>query len=457
MGGYDQTLTESTIRDAWEASIEAGVVLFDTAEVYGGGESERIIGRLLAADPGARDRVVIASKFMPSPWKLERALRLALGGTALAAQRLGVDSIDLYQIHGPISLRSHDALAERARRRPGRGTGQGGRRLQLLGQGDPRHGRRAAQARTAAGQQPGRVLPAAHHAATCRAPRLLPGARRRPAGLLAHRAGSPDRQVLGGQPAAREPHASRPTPWRRWTPSWPSCAASGRPTAAAPRARSRWPGSSPRARCRSRVPRTGPRREQNAGALGWRMTDDEVARLDAAAPLRQAGDPPARSGNTADTGGTVFEVIAALFDAGLPPLRGSQLFSHPVRLRPGGDDRRGPGAVPVGRAAQQRAPPAPPVVGRQDRGLDRRALSTTGVAIFSFVGVYDGELFWDHMVQHLLLIMVAAPLFAIASPIELAWRATTRHGPPRRHRGPALAAWPSSSSTPPSPSCSTPC
>ena len=53
------------------------------------------------------------------------------------------------------------------------------------------------------------------------------------------------------------------------------------------------------------------------------------------------------------------------------------------------------------------------------------ALFTTGVAIFSFVGVYDGELFWDHMVQHLLLIMVAAPLFAIASPLDLAWRSTT--------------------------------
>ena len=53
------------------------------------------------------------------------------------------------------------------------------------------------------------------------------------------------------------------------------------------------------------------------------------------------------------------------------------------------------------------------------------ALVTTGFAIFSFVGVYDGELFWDHMVQHLLLIMVAAPLYAIASPLELAWRATS--------------------------------
>ncbi len=50
------------------------------------------------------------------------------------------------------------------------------------------------------------------------------------------------------------------------------------------------------------------------------------------------------------------------------------------------------------------------------------ALFTVSIAIFSFVGVYDGDLFYDHMIQHLLLIMVAAPLFAIASPIDLIWR-----------------------------------
>ena len=100
MGGYDQSLTEATIREAWEASIEAGVVLFDTAEVYGGGESERIIGRLLAADPGVRNRVVIASKFMPSPWKVN--VRAALLSAARhSRERLGTDVIDLYQIHGP--------------------------------------------------------------------------------------------------------------------------------------------------------------------------------------------------------------------------------------------------------------------------------------------------------------------------------------------------------------------
>lgn len=111
MGGYDQSLTESTIHDAWEASIEAGVVFFDTAEVYGSGESERIIGRLLASDPTVRSSVVIATKFMPSPWKVNVHARL-LSAARQSLERLGCDTIDLYQIHGPISLRSHDALAE---------------------------------------------------------------------------------------------------------------------------------------------------------------------------------------------------------------------------------------------------------------------------------------------------------------------------------------------------------
>ena len=58
-----------------------------------------------------RNRVVIATKFMPSPWKLN--VRAALLSAARnSRERLGIDVIDLYQIHGPISLRSHDALAE---------------------------------------------------------------------------------------------------------------------------------------------------------------------------------------------------------------------------------------------------------------------------------------------------------------------------------------------------------
>src|SRR5688572_3980904 len=111
MGGYDASLTMDSIRDAWAACLEAGVILFDTAEVYGKGESERIIGKLLAEDPSQRSRAVIASKFMPSPQKLNVVGALRSAAQA-SLERLGIDAIDLYQIHGPISLRSAGAIAE---------------------------------------------------------------------------------------------------------------------------------------------------------------------------------------------------------------------------------------------------------------------------------------------------------------------------------------------------------
>ena len=87
MGGYDSSYSEETIRDAWQACIEAGVILFDTAPVYGSGESERIIGRMLAAEPSVRGKVVIATKFMPSPWKL--AVTPALVSAARASLEIG--------------------------------------------------------------------------------------------------------------------------------------------------------------------------------------------------------------------------------------------------------------------------------------------------------------------------------------------------------------------------------
>jgi aryl-alcohol dehydrogenase-like predicted oxidoreductase len=111
MGSYDADLTTETIADAWTASIDAGATFFDTAEVYGGGESERIIGTLLAGDPERAASVQLATKFMPAPWKLN--VRSALAAALRASlDRLGLDRVDLYQIHGPVSLRGHAALAE---------------------------------------------------------------------------------------------------------------------------------------------------------------------------------------------------------------------------------------------------------------------------------------------------------------------------------------------------------
>jgi aryl-alcohol dehydrogenase-like predicted oxidoreductase len=110
-GTYDASLTADTIREAWEASIDNGATFFDTAEVYGNGESERIIGGLLAADPERAGRVQLATKFMPAPWKLNVQTAL-LSSLRASLERLGLERVDLYQIHGPVSLRGHGALAE---------------------------------------------------------------------------------------------------------------------------------------------------------------------------------------------------------------------------------------------------------------------------------------------------------------------------------------------------------
>ena len=108
----------------------------------------------------------------------------------------------------------------------------------------------------------------------------LPAPGRRAARLLADRAGPADRQVLGRRTRRPASGASPPTPWSRSTRS--SSVAPPhrrRPRGIGRPARSRCGGSSTRARCRSRAPRIASQAEQNAGALGWSLTDGR-GRLD---------------------------------------------------------------------------------------------------------------------------------------------------------------------------------
>ncbi len=110
MNDYDRSYNFETIRQAYATSVAAGVTLLDTAEGYGNGESERIIGRLLEEDRNHRARIILATKFFPLPYKLfiESAL---LASLKASLQRLQLPWVHLYQIHGPISLRSHAAMA----------------------------------------------------------------------------------------------------------------------------------------------------------------------------------------------------------------------------------------------------------------------------------------------------------------------------------------------------------
>jgi aryl-alcohol dehydrogenase-like predicted oxidoreductase len=83
------------------AAIDAGITLFDTADVYGGdGRSEEYLGRALGA---RRDDIVLATKFGISMGEGKEGASPAYIRTAVedSLRRLGTDRIDLYQIHRP--------------------------------------------------------------------------------------------------------------------------------------------------------------------------------------------------------------------------------------------------------------------------------------------------------------------------------------------------------------------
>ena len=89
-----------------DAALDAGITLFDTADIYGYGtpegfgSSEALFGRVLADAPALRDRMVIATKggiTPPRPYDSSAAYLAAAVDASLA--RLGIDVIDPYQIH----------------------------------------------------------------------------------------------------------------------------------------------------------------------------------------------------------------------------------------------------------------------------------------------------------------------------------------------------------------------
>jgi aryl-alcohol dehydrogenase-like predicted oxidoreductase len=92
--GYGAPYAEHESRAIVSRAIELGVTLFDTAEIYGMGRSERILGQAIA---GRREDVFLATKLFPvlpvPPVVEQRAVA--------SANRLGVSRLDLYQVHQP--------------------------------------------------------------------------------------------------------------------------------------------------------------------------------------------------------------------------------------------------------------------------------------------------------------------------------------------------------------------
>jgi aryl-alcohol dehydrogenase-like predicted oxidoreductase len=101
MWEYGKGYGAADLKQIYDATLAAGINFIDTAEMYGRGRSERVVGQFLRETPAGRERVVLATKFAPLPWRLSsgrliHALRESLN-------RLGIPRVDLYQIHFPYS------------------------------------------------------------------------------------------------------------------------------------------------------------------------------------------------------------------------------------------------------------------------------------------------------------------------------------------------------------------
>jgi len=97
--GIDDNETQKAIR----AAYDAGITTFDTAEVYGNGHSERILGKALS---GVRDKAVVATKVFSNHFKSDQVKKAC----ERSLKNLQTDYIDLYQVHWPPGSFGHVAV-----------------------------------------------------------------------------------------------------------------------------------------------------------------------------------------------------------------------------------------------------------------------------------------------------------------------------------------------------------
>jgi myo-inositol catabolism protein IolS len=97
--GIDDTETGKAMR----AAFDAGITTFDTAEAYGNGHSERILGKALT---DVRDRVVLATKVFSNHLKHDQVIQAC----HRSLKNLETDYIDMYQIHWPPGSFGHEKV-----------------------------------------------------------------------------------------------------------------------------------------------------------------------------------------------------------------------------------------------------------------------------------------------------------------------------------------------------------
>lgn len=96
---YGDDYGQEQLQEAFTAALEAGITFFDTAEIYGMGKSEKFLGQFLQK---TQQPVQIATKFGPLPWRFTgQSVSDAL---TESLKRLQLERIALYQVHWPFAF-----------------------------------------------------------------------------------------------------------------------------------------------------------------------------------------------------------------------------------------------------------------------------------------------------------------------------------------------------------------
>jgi len=104
---FGQKYDEKDVKQVFESSIADGIRLIDTAEIYGNGASERMLGDFIK---DTEQPILIATKYFPYPWRIRKSVFMHALKESL--KRLAVESVDIYQIHWPTPLISVERMME---------------------------------------------------------------------------------------------------------------------------------------------------------------------------------------------------------------------------------------------------------------------------------------------------------------------------------------------------------
>jgi aryl-alcohol dehydrogenase-like predicted oxidoreductase len=102
---YGHGYGEEQVHEAFQVSLSDGIRFVDTAELYGNGLSERLLGRFIKETD---QPVLVATKIAPWPWRFRKSS--VVHALKASLSRLDVESVDLYQVHFPLPFMNLEAM-----------------------------------------------------------------------------------------------------------------------------------------------------------------------------------------------------------------------------------------------------------------------------------------------------------------------------------------------------------